>query len=710
MSKKPLVQQGNKSIYIEENTGKIEIHTPTGVEIINAFNPLELEKLKADFKDRFEEILGLLRGQLNHRIIRHHLTSMPFMLDDFIGRQQELKKIEQSLFSETGNILLLVNGRGGVGKTTLAARYYYKNHHKYAHVAWVLSERSITDAILNLAFPLQAKEVLQLPRKQALQEILRRMAELPKPCLLVIDNANELEDLQTSYESLRKCPNFHLLLTTRIRKFTGAKMHEIKGLPYSQALKLFERHYQELHSEEQKIFKGIHQAINHNTLIVEILAKNLATVNEYDDSYQLKDLLHDLQNRGLLALRQTEHIALHYHEYQRTKPEDIIYQMYELSPLQAGEKALLSVFAVLPPEGIALQQLQDLLPSFEDLKNHLRQLDHKGWIEFSKEDKKFKCSPVIQEVVRKRNDARLLEDIAELLKSLNTKLRNDGTFLTGSSYEEAALLSQYGGSILLVPAKNNTALKLLSERLGTYYRNVGQLEKALHYFQAYQQRSKALLQQQADNESHKNNLAISFARIGAIYTNMGQLHEALQAFEQYQKLQEALHHDFPENETFKNGLAIAFSKLGDTHTTLGNLNKALAFFEKDAQLTQELYDDFPQNVNFKHELAIAFERLGQTHTALGNLDKALAFFEKETVLFEQLYEDFPQNVHFKNGLAVSYFKLGAFYRDHQKDVQAAKSYFVKARQHWVGLTQLAPQYAQFQKFLGIVNDTLDRLS
>ncbi len=667
MSKQPLVQQGNKSIYIEANTGQIEIHTPTGVEIINAFNPLELEKLKADFKDRFEEILGLLRGQLNHRIIRHHLTSMPFMLDDFIGRQQELKKIEQSLFSEAGNILLLVNGRGGVGKTTLAARYYYQCHHKYAHVAWVLSERSITDAILNLAFPLQAKEVLQLPRKQALQEILRRMAELPKPCLLVIDNANELQDLQASYESLRKCPNFHLLLTTRIRKFTGAKMHEIKGLPYPQALQLFEKHYQELNAEEQKIFKGIHQAINQNTLIVEILAKNLATVNEYDDSYQLNDLLHDLQNRGLLALRQTEHIALHYHEYQHTKPEDIIYQMYELSPLQAGEKALLSVFAVLPPEGITLQQLQDLLPTFDDLKSHLRQLDHKGWIEFSKEDKKFKCSPVIQEVVRKRNDARLLEDIAELLKSLNTKLDNDGTFLTGSNYEEAALLSQYGESILLVSTNNNTALNLLSENLGTYYHNIGQLEKALHHFQAYQQRSKALLQQQTDNEWHKNSLAISFSRIGNIYKDMGQLQQALQAFEQYQKLKEALHHDFPENETFKNGLAIAFEKLGQTHTDLGNLNKALVFFEKHAELGKQLHDDFPHNVNFKHGLAIAFSKLGKTHTDLGNLNKALEFFEKDAKLSQQLHDDFPHNVNFKNNLAIAFSKLGDTHRPRKSE-------------------------------------------
>jgi hypothetical protein len=87
-----------------------------------------------------------------------------------------------------------------------------------------------------------------------------------KPCLLVIDNANELEDLRTHYKDLRRCPNFHALLTSRLPSFEQAKMLMIDGLPEDKALELFEKYYPKLQAAEIPLVKSIRTAVGGNTL------------------------------------------------------------------------------------------------------------------------------------------------------------------------------------------------------------------------------------------------------------------------------------------------------------------------------------------------------------------------------------------------------------------------------------------------------------
>ncbi len=47
------------------------------------------------------------------------------------------------------------------------------------------------------------------------------MADLSQPCLLVIDNANELSDLEQYYPRLQRCTNFHILFTTRVSTYAA---------------------------------------------------------------------------------------------------------------------------------------------------------------------------------------------------------------------------------------------------------------------------------------------------------------------------------------------------------------------------------------------------------------------------------------------------------------------------------------------------------
>jgi len=212
------------------------------------------------------------------KTINKYLGTIPLTPDIFLGRENDLDALHEKLF-QGNNMLLLVNGEGGVGKTTLAAQYYHTHSTKYTHLTWVFAEKSLRDAILTLAWPLQITFPERMTENDRLQNLLSVMIELKKPCLLVIDNANSIEDLEAHYHLLKACHNFHILLTTRITDFEHAETHAVKPLDNKRATELFVQHYPAHSPEEDNLLQEILQAVGYNTLVIELLAKNLGNFN-----------------------------------------------------------------------------------------------------------------------------------------------------------------------------------------------------------------------------------------------------------------------------------------------------------------------------------------------------------------------------------------------------------------------------------------------
>ncbi len=226
-----------------------------------------------------------------------HLGTLPFSTEIFLGREEDMANVRQRL--QSGEPLLLVNGQGGIGKTTLAAHYYQKHYQHYQHSAWVYAETGITPALLSLALSLELSFPPDSTDEQRLPLLLKALAGLNNPCLLVIDNANDLPDLEKHYTQLRRCPNFHILLTSRITEFEQAACYAIKPLPEDVAIELFQKHYPKLQTEEHILLKNILAAAGYNTLVIELIAKHLHTANQLKITCGLTDLLSSLQSQGL---------------------------------------------------------------------------------------------------------------------------------------------------------------------------------------------------------------------------------------------------------------------------------------------------------------------------------------------------------------------------------------------------------------------------
>ncbi|MDX1909823.1 MAG: NB-ARC domain-containing protein, partial [Bacteroidia bacterium] len=401
--------------------------------------------------------------------IPRHLSLPPFVPEVFIGRDDDLRAIHERLFSPGGHLLLLMNGEGGVGKTSLAARYYHACSREYQHSAWVLSEPDTATALLALAAPLGLEFEDTMQTGARLHMLLEALANLSRPCLLVIDNANELPDLEACYPQLQRCSNFHVLFTTRITEYAGAAFYPITPLPVETALKAFCTHYTAFEPAEEPIFRELYEAVGGNTLVLELFAKNLAHFNtKLKKRYLLAELRRDVE-KSLLNLSASEAVSIRYQAREgirKARPEDVIAAMYDLSQLPGEEQRLLSVLAVLPAERIAYALLERLLGEEETLDQHLLSLARKGWLEYRSADNRFKISPVVQEVTRHKHAARLLHDCRMLIHALTAGLDEDNRHQ--DNYRQAAVYARLGEAVTAVlPTDDDVAT--LCQNIGDYH-------------------------------------------------------------------------------------------------------------------------------------------------------------------------------------------------------------------------------------------------
>ena len=315
---------------------------------------------------------------------------------------------------------------------------------------------------------------------------------------------------------------------------------------------------------------------------------------------------------------------------------------------------------------------------FSDIDQHLLSLAQKGWIEYNEAQTSFKLSPVVQAVVLHKTP-QALHTIQGIISTLINKLDYEGNHLMGSSYQDAEHYARYAESM---------ARYFMSNSYPTDNANPTNTDNTLN--------------------PNYNQIAILCERIGNYHTTIGNLDKALSYFEQDMELSNELYQSYPTNVGFKNGLATSYSKLGETHSSLGNLDKALSYFEQDMELSNELYQSYPTNVGFKNGLATSYSKLGETHSSLGNLDKALSYFEQQQQLGLELYQSYPTNVGFKNGLAISYCKLAQIAQQ-QNNTAQARLYFEQAATLWKALVREAPLVVQYQRFLQQVQQILARL-
>lgn len=713
----------------------------------------QMDKLVSTGFIKFDQLTSFL--PLVHtfsKLIPHDLTIPPFKPELFFGRDEDLSILKDKFFQQNVQ-LLLVTGEGGLGKTTLASKYYHVYKDEYKHVAWIFSEKNIKEALIaNLSQPLGIQYEESMPLQTRMEHLLIAMNSLPKPCLLVIDDANDPQDLEDNYLALRRSTSFHILMTTRLSKFYSAVCYPLQILSKEKALDIFREYYPYHDPKEDNLFYQIREAVGGNTLVIEILAKNLAILNQNENTYTLSNLIEDIQKKGLLNASETETLETTYHadnKMKHVKPSEIISAMYDLSNLTYPETILLSAFSVLPPEKIEFKTISAIVDPSLHADHTLRSLSQKGWIEYNQESRTYKCSPVIQEIV-KCKISNLSEDCRYMIFAINQNLEynvKNGHPLR-IRLKDAAMWVHYGESIVRsLPLKNEEDI-IFCDCIGMFHKITGDLSKALHFFTLANQLAEELIHVDSSKKSHKsklaesykklgdvhlslcdtskalsnyqlfnqlekelceadpmdignqNELVISYGRIGHIYKFKGDLTKALEFFILSNQVSKELSKSYPLEQRTLNNLAVSFQNLGSLYRFLGNQDNSLNCFQEFNQIEKDLSETYPEDAGYKYGLGVSYANIGEIYKSKGNLTEALCYYNQYNQVNEALYREYPQDIGYKTELAVSYQNLGIVFEVQDK-IEEALEYFLKFHKLEKELYEAFPQDMRHKNGLAV---------
>lgn len=237
---------------------------------------------------------------------RRNLGNLP-RLAYFFGREDQLKIIDVALQPTARTWIILIDGPGGIGKTTLAIRAAeLASEENYPRIVFVSAKGSelepdgvqkVRDFLINsyldllnsIARELGDDSLAKLDEKERPAALLRLLRD--KPALLVLDNLESFtkDDLERLLEFLKHLPgNTKAIITSRRRSDIQAEIIRLDRMRWPDAAKLLDelaRHSPVLAKASKTEKSALYENTGGNPLILRWVASQLGrgrcrTVND----------------------------------------------------------------------------------------------------------------------------------------------------------------------------------------------------------------------------------------------------------------------------------------------------------------------------------------------------------------------------------------------------------------------------------------------
>jgi len=624
---------GNKEITLEYFTYSSTIiylkMTGLSYEILyNLFSTKEFSdkiKLKLETIEEYEEIKYMFDSKQS--IPKELTTVSKIKKEEIIGREDDLKHLREILIQNKEIVLL--NGMGGIGKTTLASVYANEYYDDYEHIVWFTIEKSLEETIIS-NYALLKNLGLENEKPNLLVEAclyqLRNLIN-EKPNLLILDNA--ASNLTLFYDKLPKAPHWHVLVTSRER-IEPFNVFELDFLSENEALDLFKKHCNRFTDEE--IIEIVNK-IEYHTLTIEILSKS-AMRNGWSFVY-VKEALEKDAKAGI----DTEHSKKG--KIERIK--SYLAEIFDLKKLIENEIYLLKQFVALPNIWIDLEFLNILLQvnKFEwkdDFKSTLEDLFDKGYLQKNCNTISYKLHPVLSEVFLTKLQLKI-KDIKFLIETATDLLYKD---IAKDNPIDKFNYILFGDSILRIFNEFNTPeISTLQNNMSLRCKDLGEYEKARYLLENALKSDIKIF-----GESHPN-VAIRQSNLALVYQDLGDYEKAKDL------LIIALKSDiknFGENHykvvTRKTNLALVYQDLRD--------------YEKAKDLLEDVLRSNINNFGDNHpNVAMSQSNLALVYRSLKYFDKAIYLLKKALKSDIENYGEIHPNVaNRKNNLASIYYNLG----------------------------------------------------
>jgi len=625
----------NKSIQIEVilqelRTRNIEnIVTPTGETLFN---------INTITQNAFLQIVQ----QAQTRIPKQLTDEIPTLaLEEIVGRAKELEEVHRLLCDKKQ--VVVVNGLGGIGKTTLAQVYVHRYWEEYHHIAWVA--QTSNDILLDFTnAPGLLKSFFidteQSDPKEIFSALMRKMKTIDeKPNLLILDNADSC--LENYHDILPKSPQWHILVTSR-HELEGFTLKQLDFLDEEDALQLFKKYYTRTDFSDNEI-KALLNSIDYHTLTIEILAKTA-----HLQHYTIDKLT------GALAADAKAHVKVKRAGNQKIETiTSYLCSIFELSGLTDDEKWLLKQFVCLPAEFHSYKLLIELISPEASGKEEIfaetiTNLSQKGWLQRNDNTDSYKMHRIINEVVKKQLTVSF-EEISPLMENITEKLNIDQT---KDNPVDKFQWIPFGDSLLLIieNAQDKTeefenVISILQNNLALVLQDLGEYERAKELLE------KAVNSDEKNFDPDHPSTAIRYSNLAIVLKELGEYERAKELLEKAVKSDEKnFGSDHPST-------ARSYSNLATVLQTLGDYERAKEFLEKAVKSDEKNFGpDHPSTTIRYSNLALVLQDLGEYNRAKELLEKAVKSDEKN------FGTDHPSTATSYSNLAIVLKDLGDYER------------------------------------------------
>ncbi|TAE19971.1 MAG: tetratricopeptide repeat protein [Bacteroidetes bacterium] len=555
----------------------------------------------------------------------------------FIGRKKELEDMHAHLQQNLPTVV--VNGLGGIGKTTLAREYIKQHEGLYDHIVWLEQTGKPIDAFVDNAI-LRMELGLTFQNEtpaQRFEMMIYKLAKLTGKNLLVLDNYQQ-DTHEEAYNILADFPfskHWRVLFTSR-EQVAGFTAMDLDTLSEEEAMALFRMYCTGKDIDETEL-KALLQEIGYHTLMTEILAKNyqahtgLHSIADFADKIRAKAIDDQVLQRMVQTAHSKKEIQLYTY----------LLRVFMFDALPTEALHLLKQIAVLPTEPLPIVLiLRSASEEIEMYRQVLEDLAKKGWISLI-DNEAVQMHRLIQLLILQKYEP-TYKDCAILHDTIGELLTSDEVI---ANPLQAKGLVSYGESLLQhIDYQNDFENKAyLQNQIGFLYVTSSDYAKALPLFeQALQIRKKNL------GEKHPHT-ALSLNNIALLYQNQGHYAKALPLYEQALQIRkEVLGEKHPDTAQSLNNIATLYYNQG-------NNAKALPLYEQALQIWKEvLGEKHPDTIFSLHNIATLYQNQGDYTKALPLYKEVLQIWK------EVLGEKHPYIALSLHNIAGVYAKQGDY--------------------------------------------------
>ncbi|MEV0766143.1 FxSxx-COOH system tetratricopeptide repeat protein [Nocardia sp. NPDC050435] len=564
------------------------------------------------------------------------IDNLPSATAHFVGRDHELTRLDAAL-ADSGRVMVqAVHGLGGIGKTTLVARWAATRAHGHTPRWWITAENParVEQGLAKFATVLQPALARVLTDEQLAERAVQWLAT-HSGWLLVLDNVEDPADIEPV---LARARGGRIVLTSRLATGwarTGATVVRVDVLDPADSVELLSGLVTEAGPRDLDGAPGLCQELGHLPLAIEqagaYLAQTLLTPAAYLD---------------LLARYPAQ---MYQHGGESTEVERTIDRIWRLTldrivvnhPVAADILRTLAWFA---PDTIPLTLL-DGLADPPTLHAALGSLTAYSLVTLDPAGGTVSVHRLVQAVARtptpddpQRLPAAIERAHEHAATALWAALPNHRDPATWPAWR---ILVPHIDALITYTTHDSPTIANILAITGLFLTGQGMTGKGIEYL------LRALTDRERVLELDHPDILTSRGHLACAYWSAGRASEAITLFERTLADRERVFGpDHPDTLTSRGNLAGAYWSAGRTSEAITLSERTLADRER------VFGPDHPDTLASRGNLASAYWSAGRTSEAIPLFERTLA--DRERVLGP----DHPDTLATRNNLANAYWSAG----------------------------------------------------